>query len=202
MLVPMVLSLSFHEFAHAFVATRLGDDLPERQGRLTLNPMAHIDVVGTLVIPAIGALTAVPLIGWAKPVQVNPLRFRRTMSMRAGMMLVAIAGPLSNLFLAFVAAAVARFGGHAIRANAGLMELLSSMFLMNLGLFVFNLIPIAPLDGSRLTPRSMDDFQAKIAPYSGFILMGILMLPPARDLLLTTPIRFLANLILRILGSP
>jgi Zn-dependent protease len=201
MLVPMILSLTFHEFAHAQVATWLGDDTPRREGRLTLNPMAHVDLWGTIIIPAFGAFTNVPLIGWAKPVHVNPARFRRGVNMRRGFTLVAAAGPLSNLFLAIVCALVLRFGGAAVLHNPGLRMLLSSMFLMNLGLCVFNLLPIAPLDGSRLTPRSMDEFQEKVAPYAPFILMGILMIPPAREWLISRPVMFLAQLILRVLGA-
>src|SRR5687767_13244524 len=111
MLIPMIMSLSFHEFSHARVARWLGDDTAERQGRLTLNPISHIDPFGTLLIPAIGAATGVPLIGWARPVPVNPARFRRGVNMRRGFALVSAAGPLSNLLLAVISAAILAFGG-------------------------------------------------------------------------------------------
>src|SRR5574340_802071 len=95
MLIPLVLSLSVHEFAHAWSAWKLGDDTADRMGRLTLNPLAHVDPVGTLLLPLLG----IPF-GWAKPVPVQPHRFRPTVNMTTGMMLVAVAGPLANLGLA------------------------------------------------------------------------------------------------------
>src|SRR5262252_9131058 len=100
-LVPLLLSLTVHEWAHAYSAHRLGDDTAERQGRLTLNPIPHIDLVGTLLLPLLG----VPF-GWAKPVPVNPARFKRTVNMRTGMLITAAAGPFSNLVLAILAAVI------------------------------------------------------------------------------------------------
>src|SRR5689334_23219884 len=94
-LIPLILSLTVHEWAHAYSAFRLGDDTASRQGRLTLNPIPHIDPIGTILCPLLG----IPF-GWAKPVPVNPLRFNRGVSMRTGMMITAAAGPLSNLVLA------------------------------------------------------------------------------------------------------
>src|SRR5947208_1658250 len=102
----MIISLSFHEFAHALVAKALGDRTAEREGRLTLNPGAHIDPVGTLLLPFVGALSGIPLLGWARPVPVNPAEFRRGVDRRRGYALVSIAGPVSNLLLAVVGAAV------------------------------------------------------------------------------------------------
>src|SRR5262249_40137549 len=96
-LIPMVLSLTVHEWAHAYPGFRLGDDTAAREGRLTLNPLPHMDPIGTFLLP----LLKVPF-GWAKPVPVNPLRFRRDVTMRTGMMITAAAGPLSNLALAFI----------------------------------------------------------------------------------------------------
>lgn len=187
-LVPMILSLSFHEFAHAWVARRLGDPTAEEQGRLTLNPLAHVDPVGTLLIPAISSLTGVPLIGWARPVPVDPSRFRRSVDRRRGYALVSAAGPLANLLLAVISAAVLTFGGSMVMGNAGVYRLFSVLLVMNVALCIFNLLPIAPLDGSRLLPPSMDRLQRAIAPYSVFILMGIVMWPTASRWLLGTPV--------------
>ncbi len=152
MLIPMVLSLSVHEWAHAFSAKLLGDDTAERQGRLTLNPIAHIDPVGTLLLPLLG----VPF-GWAKPVPINPTRFRRTVSMGTGMALSAAAGPASNFVLAVVSAVL--LGGwlrahpeDAIAPGAASMLLLRAITL-NLALGMFNLLPVPPLDGSRIASR-------------------------------------------------
>src|SRR5688572_26569558 len=97
MLIPLVLSLTVHEWAHAMSAYRLGDDTAAREGRLTLNPIVHIDPLGTLLLPLMG----VPF-GWAKPVPVVPTRFRRDVNMSTGMMITAAAGPFSNLVLAFL----------------------------------------------------------------------------------------------------
>src|SRR3954463_6036373 len=101
----MVLSLSVHECAHAWVAYRLGDDTAQKQGRLSLSPVTHIDPIGTLLIPAVSVLFAggFGFIGWARPTPVTPTRFRPTVPMRTGMALVAAAGPLSNLVLALIA---------------------------------------------------------------------------------------------------
>src|SRR4051794_25825024 len=95
--IVIILSLSVHEFGHAFAAFKLGDDTAERQGRMTLNPLAHIDPFGTLLLPFMLSLSGLGAFGWAKPVPYNPTRFRRTISMRTGSMIVAAAGPAMNL---------------------------------------------------------------------------------------------------------
>jgi Zn-dependent protease len=102
-LVPLILSLTVHEYAHARVAYLLGDDTAARHGRMTLNPIPHIDLVGTILIPIIAAWAGgLPLIGWAKPVPVMPVRYTRKLSMHTGDMIVSVAGPLSNLLLATI----------------------------------------------------------------------------------------------------
>lgn len=148
-----ILSLSVHEWAHAWSAFRLGDDTAAREGRLTLNPMSHIDVLGTIILPVLGF----PL-GWAKPVPVNPLRFRRDVTMKAGMMITAVAGPLSNALIAIVSTVllglVYRF--HLESAASGAYAtLLRLAIMLNVGLCLFNLIPIPPLDGSRVADGLM-----------------------------------------------
>lgn len=149
--VPLLLALTLHEAAHAYVADRLGDPTPRRAGRLTLNPLAHLDVVGTLVF----VLTR--MIGWAKPVPVTPSYFPRP---RQGMLWVALAGPAANLALAGAFA----LGYHLIASSAGagvrlglpgdvwllLISVARAGVIVNLGLALFNLMPIPPLDGSRI----------------------------------------------------
>jgi Zn-dependent protease len=188
-LITMVLSLSVHEYAHATVADRLGDDTPRRQGRLTLSPLEHYDVFGTFLIPIIAtALGGFAMIGWARPVETVPANYTRRVSMRTGTMLVALAGPLSNLLFAVVSiaglAALRHFypalaSSHG--ATGGVVELLKAAFYVNVGLCVFNLLPLPPLDGARLLPRSLDDFQAAVAPFSFFIILLILNIPVLRN---------------------
>jgi Zn-dependent protease len=182
-MVPMILSLSVHEYAHARIAWLLGDDTASRMGRMTLNPLSHIDLVGTIIIPVVAAFAGgLPLIGWAKPVPVTPVRFTRKFSMRAGMAIVAVAGPLSNFLLAMICLVAYRivFPGESLHSSMGgggtrgaLMYMLSIMVYLNMGLMIFNLLPIPPLDGSRLLPRRLDALQDRIRPYSYIILMGV-----------------------------
>jgi Zn-dependent protease len=146
-LVPLVLSLSVHEWAHAYVAFRLGDDTAALEGRMTVNPLVHMDPIGTFLLPLLG----IPF-GWAKPVPINPARFRRDISMGAGVTLSAAAGPFSNLVLAVLGAGLCgtlvRF--HVISMYHGVGHLLMTAMEINVLLCLFNLLPIPPLDGSRI----------------------------------------------------
>jgi Zn-dependent protease len=148
----LILSVTVHEFSHAFAADKLGDDLPSREGRLTLNPIAHIDPIGTLLVPAIAAFSGIALFGWGRPVYTNPISYTRKFSMSAGEALVSFAGPLSNLLLGILC------GGlwAVLRKTGVLMEqpafevLLRNMVSLNMVLFVLNLLPFPPLDGSKI----------------------------------------------------
>lgn len=147
-LIPLLLSLSVHEWAHAYVAWLLGDDTAKAQGRMTMDPLAHMDPVGTLILPLLG----VP-IGWAKPVPVNPARFVLDIDSTAGMILVAAAGPVSNLMLAGVVAVL-----HALVPTSGVLSQAARMFVgLNIALAAFNLLPIPPLDGSRVVDGLVPD---------------------------------------------
>jgi Zn-dependent protease len=149
-LIPVILSLSVHEYAHGWSAYRLGDDTAARMGRLTLNPMAHIDPFGTVILPLVLVLSNMPAFGWARPVPIDPSRFRRDVSMARGMAITASAGPLSNLTLAVAGTLIL---GLSIRLDLGastVAPFLLQIIALNVVLALFNLIPIPPLDGSRL----------------------------------------------------
>jgi Zn-dependent protease len=176
MIIPLVLSLSVHEWAHAISAYRLGDDTAERQGRLTLNPVSHIDPIGTLLLPMLG----VPF-GWAKPVPFDPTRFRRGVDMRTGTVVVAVAGPFSNLVLALLCVLI---HGGLLRfsvENDALQTLLINGFFLNIVLAVFNMLPIPPLDGSRvadwLMPRSLRPQWESFARLGPIVLLALVFLP-------------------------
>jgi Zn-dependent protease len=195
--IPLVLSLTVHEWAHAYAAFRLGDDTAARMGRLTLNPIPHIDPIGTLLLPIMG----VPF-GWAKPVPVVATRFRRDVSMRAGIMITSAAGPLSNLLLAILCTVATglllRFG--LLRPGTGVGRLLLIAIQMNLGLFVFNFLPIPPLDGSRiadgLMPYRFRPQWEQITRYSWIALMAVMFFGRG---LIAGPIGWLGDQLSRLL---
>ena len=148
--IPGVLiAITFHEFAHAFAADKLGDDTPRLQGRLSLNPLAHLDPIGSLML-------LFARVGWGKPVQINPTNFNRTISMSKGEAIVSAAGPIMNFILAIIFCVVyfiiQKFAGAFAVTQAGniVMTIIMSTVLVNLGLGIFNLIPIPPLDGSKI----------------------------------------------------
>lgn len=174
--VPLILSLAVHEFAHAWSAYKLGDDTAERAGRLTLNPFAHADLIGTIVFPLLG----VPF-GWAKPVPVDPTRFRRTVNMRTGMAITASAGPISNIVLAVLVttifALLARLAPEFLQGGNGIRELLVTAIYLNVNLALFNLIPVPPLDGSRIVdgflPHRLRPQWERLMAFSPFLLVGV-----------------------------
>jgi Zn-dependent protease len=164
----LTVSLTFHEAAHAWVAFRLGDDTARRMGRLSLNPLVHMDLLGSLMI--FGGMG----IGWAKPVPVDPRNIRNP---RSGMSLVAFAGPFSNLILAFAGIVVHAFLAAAI-IGTGWYTMLMLFIHANLGLAVFNLLPITPLDGSKIITTFMSDktadaFEERMARLGVFPLLLI-----------------------------
>jgi Zn-dependent protease len=177
LLIPLILSLTVHEFAHAWSAWHLGDDTASRAGRLTLNPLAHIDLIGTVLLPLLG----VPF-GWAKPVPVNPSRFRPGVRMTTGMALTAAAGPVSNLLLALLMtvllALLGRYAPEMVARGGGVTELVVIMIQLNVNLALFNLLPIPPLDGSRIVdgfmPRGLRPLWERVMVLSPFLLLAVL----------------------------
>jgi Zn-dependent protease len=133
-----------HEFAHAWMAVKLGDDTPRREGRLTLHPLAHVDWLGTVILPAVTSLLSGGFLGWGKPVNTNPSRLRGGMN---GLALVALAGPVSNVIFAFILAGVALLSADLAPALA---EYAAHGVRLSLYLAIFNMIPVPPLDGSKL----------------------------------------------------
>jgi Zn-dependent protease len=155
-----------HEFAHAWTATRLGDDTPRLQGRLTLNPLAHVDWLGTTILPALTSLFGGGLLGWGKPVYSNPAKLRGGLN---GLALVAMAGPASNVVFAVILAMVAR-------ATAGFAPALAQFaahgVTLSLYLAIFNMLPVPPLDGSKLLLAA----RIPVAVYNELARAGFLLL--------------------------
>lgn len=185
--VALLFSVCVHETAHAWTADMCGDDTARLLGRVTLNPVVHIDPIGTVLFPILGFFTGFPFIGWAKPVPVNPRRFR---NYRRDDILVSLAGIISNLGLALIAAFSIRIFG-AVGSQFPIAEpirtILFYMMFINVALAVFNLIPIPPLDGSHvlyhyLPMQAADQFRM-LQQYGYLILMLLLMFGVFRVLL-------------------
>ena len=181
--IVLLFSLSFHESAHAWMALRLGDDTAASLGRITLNPVAHIDPFGTILMPLLQIFGGFPVIGWAKPTPYDAGRFRRDVSLRRGHISVAGVGPLSNLILAFVFAVlfavILRLDVPPDMKN-GVYSFMSIGIAMNVALALFNILPVPPLDGSHILswslPRSLGEKFDHVAENYGTMILWVLFL--------------------------
>lgn len=200
---PFFMAVIFHEYAHGFIAKRWGDKTAEEAGRLTLNPVPHVDVLGTLIFPLAGMISGTGfLFGWAKPVPIDPRRFR---NMRWGLFWVALAGPGMNVLLAFVSAAlfcvISLWTPETFYLHEPLLAMAYVSVSLNYALGIFNLIPLPPLDGSKviesmLPVETARKFEA-LARYSLLILIA-LMFTGALSVL-AYPITLCANLTLALM---
>jgi Zn-dependent protease len=192
----ILVSLTIHEAAHAWTADRLGDPTARLLGRVSLNPLVHIDPIGTILLPLLAALSHLPIIGWAKPVPVNISRLRHH---RRDFMIVAAAGPISNILQAMVAAVVVRLLVASGSESLLWLQIFYGAVQINLLLAFFNLIPIPPLDGGNvlagLLPESAAAMFDAIRPF-GFILLYALMWTGVLSSLILPPTHFFQELLL------
>jgi Zn-dependent protease len=183
LLLALIMSVAVHEFGHAWAANRLGDSLPRSQGRLTLNPLHHADPIGTLLFPAIMVFSGTGLLGWGRPVQTNPYNYTRKISQATGSAFVAVAGPAMNLFLAFIVSLLLVIGVRIGWVGEDLAhQLIKNLVSLNIGLMIFNLLPIPPLDGGAVLawamPRSMQGVIDFLNKWGFLILLGLFFLGP------------------------
>jgi Zn-dependent protease len=187
-IVALAFSVSFHEFSHGWMADRLGDPTARFAGRLTMNPMAHVDPVGTLLLPGVMYLLAGVLFGYAKPVPVDPRNLRDP---RWDNLKVSLVGPLSNLVLALLSAVLLGVLAGTLGYRNAVGDLLVMMVGLNCSLFIFNLLPIPPLDGSWILdaalPRGAYEAYQRIKPWGMLLLILIIVLPPLSLVLIQMP---------------
>lgn len=179
--LPVIIAVTFHEAAHGYVARVLGDNTASRLGRVTLNPLKHIDPFGTIILPGLLLLAGSPfLFGYARPV---PVSFRALREPRIGMAMVAAAGPVTNIALALIAALMFHFAG-LLPPSLGewVFTNLKNALVLNVFLAIFNLFPIPPLDGGRiavaLLPQAIGRKLAQLEPYGLVLLIGLLFVVP------------------------
>lgn len=203
----MVLSTAVHEWAHAMAAYQLGDDTAARQGRLTLSPEAHIDPLGTLLMPVLGVVFGGGMIiGWAKPVPYRASNFTRKVSLRTGELIVAAAGPISNLLLAIICAGIVKtisiFGGFEIWTSNPTIGAFGSFLVtaiwLNLLLAIFNLVPINPLDGFKVLANVVGYQNSTVQFIEQYSLMLFIALIMVGGAIIVEPMYFLLEMIVSI----
>jgi Zn-dependent protease len=202
--VPILAAIIFHEVAHGWVANKLGDPTAARAGRLTLNPIPHIDLFGTIILPALLIIGGAPFVfGYAKPVPVNFANLRHP---KRDMIWVALAGPATNILLALVSVYILKFADGAGNPSSGIMALaLTPLALMaqssvqiNVMLAAFNLLPVPPLDGGRvlvgLLPQPFSSTVARIEPF-GFLIIIVLLMTHTLDTFIGPIVRFVLGIL-------
>lgn len=197
----ILIAITFHEFAHAWMADKLGDDTPRRQGRLTLNPLAHIDPYGAILMLTAG-------FGWGKPVEISPYNFNRTISIKKGNALVSVAGPAMNFILAVIFSLIygiaLKLFGTFFYTDAGIIigDVLTTTIAMNVGLGVFNLIPLYPLDGYKILlyflPTNARNWCVKNQNVF-YIVFIIIWLTPISSLLISPEINAIDNWLIKLI---
>jgi Zn-dependent protease len=203
-LLVLIVSIGLHEFGHAVTAHKLGDDTPNRQGRVTLNPLVHADPIGTFLLPLVGGIYGaigggVGGFGWGKPVEWNPARIRRGISMSTASILVSIAGPAMNLLLAVVVASVSVvLISQGVAVGGDLHRVLYFAVVTNFVLFFFNLLPVPPLDGGHVVQAFMPYQHRKrfesYARFAPFLLLALIMIPQLRGVFFTPALWCARNL--------
>lgn len=202
--IPGVLiAITFHEYAHAFAADKLGDDTPRLQGRLSLNPFAHLDPVGSIMLLFAG-------FGWGKPVQINSRNFNRTISMSKGEAIVSAAGPIMNFILSIVFCVIYfiiyKFAGAFAVTQVGMivLDIIKSIIAINIGLGIFNLIPLPPLDGSKILKNFLP-YKAKVwmesNGYLFYIIFLVLWVLGILGAIISPLINLVGNLLMQGIGS-
>lgn len=195
----LIIAITIHEFFHALAADKLGDPTPRSFGRLSLNPLAHADPFGTFLLPLMSAFTGIPTIGWAKPVPIDPFNFQHP---KKDEIIVSLAGPLSNLSLTLICSFLVRFFPPLSLAG----NIFFYLILINVSLFIFNLLPIPPLDGSKvflnlLSPQSYAKWSETFDHYGIVLLLIFVFLPVSNGRSLINLIMFpTVNFILKLFG--
>jgi Zn-dependent protease len=200
--IPFLFALCFHEFAHGFIAKLRGDNTAEMMGRLTLNPLAHVDWVGTVGLPIMAIIFQLPLFGWAKPVPVNP---RNLKDPKNDMFWVALAGPASNilLFILGIVGYYILFNAGAMGSGGAISQMLVMFLYINIFLAIFNLLPLHPLDGGKILERFipyhwnrwLEDHQYQL----NLVLLGLIIFGGLRFMLI--PAQFLIHSTLRLIET-
>jgi len=193
-LIALILAITIHEFSHALVADKLGDPTPRANGRLSLNPMAHADPIGTILLPLLSAFTGIPTIGWAKPVPIDPFNFQHP---KRDEIIVSLAGPASNFLLAIIVSIVANI----FHIQSVFIYIL---VLINISLAIFNLILILPLDGSHLLlnllpPESSVQWGEALNRYGFILLIVFVFLPIGGQPLLSTIVSPIVGFLFKLL---